>query len=415
MEPLPSFGPWRAVEKLGEGGVCVVWHVRNEEDGSEGAIKVLADATADNVERFVREAQMLMEIDHPNILGVRSVAADARPPWYLMELLRGVDLDALRAKGPVSPWHAASLIAQVADGLALVHGLGIRHRDIKPANIVIDARGIPKLIDFGIARRVQDTHQTTDGMVVGTAAYLAPEVWEADDPHAVQDTEASDVYALGQTLCELLIGRPIYERSGGNTALGKILRDKLEREALDPRDWNPEVPEALAAVVRDATRREPGERIATAEALRLRLEGWDVPPPRPVPTGPPTAPIRRPSAAGAMAWRAGAGLIAIALLFLGTLGGLIALWQGRPRPPGPADPRAVGAALIAQAGALRPCASGRPATVTATWVVSGGRTWHSRADSTTADAATTTCVLRALDGLTWPRGTLAVTAPIELR
>ncbi len=411
MQDAPTFGPWKALAKLGEGGVCAVWRVRHELTGEEGAVKVLVDESAENVARFVDEAELLMQIAHPNVLAVHQVEPEARPPWLLMDLLNGEDLDRLIEKGPVAPRRAARLIADVADGLASVHALGIRHRDIKPGNIMIDGDGNPKLIDFGIARRIHDTRRTQAGMVVGTAAYLPPEVWGGDDPHGAQDTQAADVYALGQTLCELLIGQAIYDREGDTTLLVTILRDKLDRDALDPRGWVPDVPAGLASIVALATAQDPKQRLATADALRTRLEAWLdgelTPAPEPVATS--------GGASSTAAMTAGASVLAMGLIFAVTLAGVVALWVWRPTPTVQADPAAIRAAVDAQAAALAPCARGKGGTVTATWVVHDGATFHARADASTVDPTATACVLAAVQGMTWPPGTLAVTLPIELR
>jgi len=416
VEATRSFGPWQAVEKLGQGGVCEVWRARHANDPTrEVAIKVLADVTAENVARFVDEADLLRKIDHPNVLGVHDLAADERPPWFVMDLLRGRDLDALRDQGPVAPHLAARLIAQVADGLAAVHALGVRHRDIKPGNIVVGDDGVPKLIDFGIARRIHDTHRTRQGMVVGTAAYLPPEVWSGQDPHGAQDSEAADVFALGQTLCELLIGKPIYEREGDTTLLVAILRDKLDRDALDPRVWEKEIPDGLAEVVVEATLQDVERRISTAATLRDRLDDWldgrNAPAPAP-PAPPPKATPAPAGGSGVLAWTAGGGLVAAGLLSVATVVGVALLWALRPVAPVPADPTAVREAVVTQAAALVPCADLGPGTVTATWVVQGEAAWHVRADATTASPEVTACVLAAIGAMRFPDGSLAVTLPV---
>ncbi len=272
----PDFGPWKIVEKLGEGGQCAVFRVRHEDDGKERALKVMLDAKEGSIERFVAEAQLLMTIDHPNILKVHALNTEGSTPWILMDLLGGMDLDEeITAKGPFEPERAARVIADIANGLAEVHARGVRHRDIKPANIMVGNDGIPKLIDFGIAREITRAHLTQAGMVIGTLAYLPPELFEEDDMAAVQDSETADVYALGQSLYELLTGDTTYPKEGSTTKLmARVMREKLEKPFLDPRLRRAQVPEELAAVVRDATQQEPSARIHTAVDLEKRLRQW---------------------------------------------------------------------------------------------------------------------------------------------
>ncbi len=275
-EDLPQFGPWRAVEKLGQGGMSAVWRVRHDgEPGLERAVKVLIDQTPTSVDRFIAEARLLTQIEHPNVLRVHALEADTRPPWIVMELLAGRDLDEELHRGPMEPERAARLIADVANGLAMVHGLGVRHRDIKPANVMVGRDGVGRLIDFGIAREIASSHVTSHGFVVGTAAYLPPEVFDEDSPQQAQDSEVADVYALGQTLCEVLSGQPVYPRQGSGAALlARMMREKLERPHLDPREWRAVVPDDLAEIVIAATAREPKDRVPSAGALEERLRGW---------------------------------------------------------------------------------------------------------------------------------------------
>lgn len=264
------------VEKLGEGGQCAVYHVRHRDDPRlERAIKVMFDNTPNALERFVGEAELLQRIDHPNVLKVHSISADSRPPWIVMDLLGGNDVDAEMLHAPFEPERAAQIIADVASGLAEVHSIGVRHRDIKPSNIMVGMDGVPRLIDFGIAREVARAHLTQAGMVIGTIAYLPPEVFEADDTTGIQDSAAADVYALGQTLYEMLVGSPAHPREGSSTRLlAMVMRDKLDKDCLDPRERRPQVPEELAVIVRDATRQRPEERIQTAAELERRLRAW---------------------------------------------------------------------------------------------------------------------------------------------
>jgi len=275
-ESLPTFAGFETLEKLGQGGMCEVYRVKSA-DG-ERAIKVLTDLTKGMVERFAAEARLLQDIDHANVLKVHALHDEAKPPWIEMELLAGKDLEENRRdEGPVGPERAARWFADLAGGLAEVHAHGVRHRDIKPANIMLGQDGVPRLIDFGIARQTNTAHVTRQGFVVGTASYLPPEIFFDDNSRDIQDSEVADVYALGQTLCEVLTGESVHPRgqAGGDAAvLVRIMKDKVERPHLDPREWLASCPDGLAEVVVRATKQEPEERLASATDLQQALRDW---------------------------------------------------------------------------------------------------------------------------------------------
>ncbi|MCB9687149.1 MAG: serine/threonine protein kinase [Alphaproteobacteria bacterium] len=275
---LPRFEGWETLEKLGEGGMCVVYRARPEGGGPERAVKVLTDRSKAAIRRFMDEGRLLQRIDHPNVVKVHAISDDDRPPWLVMDMLGGRDLEeTMKVEGPMDPERAAMLFADLSSALATVHAAGVRHRDIKPANIRLGDDGIGRLIDFGIARDANTERVTRSGLVVGTASYLPPEIFTEEDANQVQDTEAADVYALGQTLCELLAGKPVHggrERGTEASLLVRIMRDKLDRDFLDPRDFGVKVPDGLCRVVRHATMREPQERLQNASDLEAELRSW---------------------------------------------------------------------------------------------------------------------------------------------
>lgn len=262
--------------------MCAVYRVTSEADPTvERAVKVLLDDDPAMEARFIAEAELLASLDHPNLIDVfelhRADPDQDQPAWIVMELLGGRDLEELRDDAEaLSPDQVARWFADVAQGLQRVHERGIVHRDIKPSNLMLGHDGSPRLIDFGIARQTSSAHQTRAGVVVGTASYLAPEMFLESTNSHLQDDPRSDVYGLGQTLCELLIRKPIHEPAEhrGPDRLIKIMRDKISRPHLDPRQWDPSVPKGLAQVVIDATRQEPSERITTAAGLEQRLRAY---------------------------------------------------------------------------------------------------------------------------------------------
>lgn len=258
--------------------MCVVYRAVDLATGRERALKVLQEGGGPvALRRFVAEGRLLQQIAHPNVVKVHEVHPDERPPWLVMELLGGRDLaEEITLHGALDPERAARMFADLASGLVAVHALGVRHRDLKPANVRLGVDGVPRLIDFGIAANTGEPHHTKHGIVLGTAAYLPPEIFVDPDPQAIQDTEAADVYALGQTLCEALAGRPRFAVAGDNptTVLVEVMRAKLDQPFLDPRDVGARIPEDLAAIVRRATARDPEQRTATARQLEDELRAW---------------------------------------------------------------------------------------------------------------------------------------------
>ena len=192
----------------------VVWRGHDRTTGAVYAIKVLRSEYARDpaaVGRFVRERTALVAFRHPNVVTVHDMIVEGDQLALVMDLVPGGDLAGLRKArgGRLAPAEAASLAAQIADGLAAAHAAGIVHRDLKPANALFNNDQV-LLADFGIALLAGEPQVTTAGQVLGTAAYLPPEVISGQEPGP-----AGDVYALGITLYELLAGQPPFT---GNTA-----------------------------------------------------------------------------------------------------------------------------------------------------------------------------------------------------
>ena len=192
----------------------VVWRGHDRATGAVYAVKVVRPEYARDpaaVGRFVRERTVLVAFRHPNVVTVHDMIVEGDQLALVMELVSGGDLDGLRRArgGSLAAAEAASLVAQVADGLAAAHAAGIVHRDLKPANVLFSVDRV-LLADFGIALLAGYPRVTSEGQLLGTATYLAPEVIAGQEPGP-----AGDVYALGVTLYELLAGQPPFT---GNTA-----------------------------------------------------------------------------------------------------------------------------------------------------------------------------------------------------
>jgi serine/threonine-protein kinase len=248
-------------EQIGQGGMGVVWRGRDKVTGSPFAIKLLRSeyaADPDAVTRFVRERTVLMRFRHPAVVTLHDMIVEGDQLALVMDLVGGGDLNAYRQRsgGTLPPVEAARIAAQICDGLAAAHAAGIVHRDLKPANVLLDG-GQVKLADFGVARIVGDQSGTTTGTVLGTAAYLAPELLTGSEPSA-----ACDVYAFGITLYEVLAGRPPFT---GHVAA--IMHDHLQTEP--PR--LPDVPVPLWDLLGSCLAKDPATRpTAAAMAASLR-------------------------------------------------------------------------------------------------------------------------------------------------
>jgi serine/threonine-protein kinase len=250
---------YRIEQRLGHGGMATVHRAWDEELQRPVAIKVLSDTLAADPElrrRFVREARAAARLSHPNIVTVYDVGEDDGRPYLVMECVDGGTLD---GRGPLPPDEAVALALQAAHGLAHAHELGLVHRDVKPGNLLVRNDSTLKVADFGIARAADDSRLTQAGTILGTAAYLAPEQAAGDDA-----TPATDVYALGAVLYELLTGRP-----------PRSARTLAELAADDPvtpvRDLVPGVPRALEDVVMRALARDPSYRPQDAGELAREL------------------------------------------------------------------------------------------------------------------------------------------------
>ena len=269
-------------DQVGQGATGVVWRGRDTATGARCAIKILRPEYARDpaaVARFVRERTALVRFRHPNVVTLHDMVVEGEQLALVMDLVEGGDLGGhLRARGgTLPPGEAAELTAQVCDALTAAHQARIVHRDLKPANVLMDA-GRARLGDFGIARIADEAVITTAGVVVGTAAYLAPEVIRGQEPGP-----AGDVYAAGITLYELLTGQPPFR---GHVAA--VMHDHLHTtpERL-PGLPGPLWELILACLSKDPDRRPPAA--AVARALRdpaFRLEGLPAAPRIPVPRAP---------------------------------------------------------------------------------------------------------------------------------
>jgi tetratricopeptide (TPR) repeat protein len=261
---LPRIPGYEAETVLGQGGVGVVFRVRDLRLGRTVALKMLlagVHAGPTELVRFRREAEAVASLCHANIVQVYEVGDYEGRPYFTMELVDGGSLAQKLAATTLPVRWAAELVASLADAVAVAHSVGIVHRDLKPANILLTTSGVPKISDFGLARRLEGGDRITwTGTAVGTPSYMAP---EQANGAAGRVGPAVDVYGLGAILYELLTGRPPF-RAG--TAL-ETLRQVLADEPVPPSRSNPKVSRDLETVCLKCLRKEPQRRYSGAAAL----------------------------------------------------------------------------------------------------------------------------------------------------
>src|SRR5262245_46469701 len=271
---LPRIPGYEVEALLGRGGMGVVYKARHRRLNRFGALKMLlagAYAGPNERARFQREAEAVAGLRHPNIVQVYDVGDHEGWPYFTMELLEGGSLAQALAGTPQPAQKAAALLATLAEAVQVAHKGGIVHRDLKPANILFSGDGTPKIADFGLARHFdEDPTLTQSGVRVGTPSYMAPEQVTGK---AGKIGPATDVYALGALLYEMLTGRPPFR---GETPTQTELQ-VVNQEPVPPSRLNPKVPRDLETICLKCLHKDPQRRYpdagALAEDVRRFLEG----------------------------------------------------------------------------------------------------------------------------------------------
>jgi tetratricopeptide (TPR) repeat protein len=249
-----------------------VWRAESDE-GVVAAVKLLdmQRAGAGEHRRFLREYEALVRINHPNVVQVFGTGAERGGPWIAMALIDGPDLEKLLASWANDPppdrfARVEQIFHGLCEGLRAVHASGVVHRDLKPQNILIGADGLPRITDFGIAREEDTTHVTQIGHLVGTIAYMAPEIIAGEEADV-----RSDLYALGAILYAMLTGRRPVE---ADSVAGYLARH-LTEPPIPPSRWDPAVPPPLERIALRLLMKEPRQRFVSAADVIRALDGAD--------------------------------------------------------------------------------------------------------------------------------------------
>jgi serine/threonine-protein kinase len=266
---LPRVPGYEVEGVLGRGGMGVVFRARHLRLNRPVALKmVLAGpyAAPEVLERFLREAEAIAGLRHPNVVQVYDVGEAAGRAYFTMELVEGGSLARKLAGAPLPARQAAALVATVAEAIHVAHQGGIVHRDLTPANVLLTADGTPKVTDFGLAKRLEGGGGLTlTGAPMGTPSYMAPEQARGDKGAI---GPAVDVYALGAILYECLTGRPPFRAETSTATIQQVLAD----DPVPPARLNRGVPRDLETICLKCLQKDPAKRYPTAAEFAADVE-----------------------------------------------------------------------------------------------------------------------------------------------
>jgi eukaryotic-like serine/threonine-protein kinase len=272
-----NIGPYRILSLLGTGGMGEVYRAEDCDLKRHVAVKVLPDRFADDRERmkrFQREAHLLASLNHPNIAAIYGLQESNGVRALVMELVEGRTLADRIAAGPILLDEALPIALQMGEALEYSHEKGVIHRDLKPANVKLTPEGTVKVLDFGLAKALEDGSTTTDqersptvtesGLVLGTAAYMSPE-----QARGMPVDKRADIWSFGVVFYEMLTGKRLYAGATTSDTLAALLK-------VEP-DWNTlprEVPPRILRLLRRCLTKERRERLQAIGEARIEIAGY---------------------------------------------------------------------------------------------------------------------------------------------
>jgi serine/threonine protein kinase len=273
LQPGATLGRFQLKKMLGEGAQSTVWLAFDPRMEREVAIKVMRPGEGSDekaVAQWLQEARSVGRVKHPNIVPVYEADIQDRQPYLVFEYIAGKTLDQhLHKRGALPAPEAVALMMDVLDAMAVAHNAGVVHRDLKPSNILLDAAGRARVMDFGIAARIQPAGASgADSLASGTVGYLSPEAASGAQPSA-----AMDIFSSGVVLAELLTGQALIKETDPYRAIYRVVNEQLTL----PKTEGVELDDQLRAIVTRALARDPAQRFASARAFLQALEEWSKP------------------------------------------------------------------------------------------------------------------------------------------
>src|SRR5512137_104484 len=268
-----TLGHYQITDKLGEGGMGVVYKARDTHLDRFAALKVLPPekvSDPDRKRRFIQEAKAASALNHPSIITIYDIDQADGVDFIAMEYVAGKTLDELIPRKGMRLSLALKYAVQIADALARAHGAGIIHRDLKPSNVMVDEHGLVKVLDFGLAKLTETagpeaetvSTRTGEGAIVGTVAYMSPE--QAEGKHI---DARSDIFSFGSMLYELLTGQRAFRGDTRASTIASILREEPKPSSQAAEGW----PREADNIVRRCLRKDPENRFQTMADLKVAL------------------------------------------------------------------------------------------------------------------------------------------------
>lgn len=268
---IENIGSFKTVEKIGEGGMAIIYKAIQPSLKRTVVIKKLKDPNNEIIQRFKKEAFVSASFSQENVLSIYDFIYHGRSYYLVMEYVDGFDLhDIFDYMAPLSPTIAALIIREVAKGLEYTHSKNIIHRDIKPSNILISREGDVKLIDFGVAKDEAPSKLTLTGMIVGTPSYMSPE-----QANGEKITSQSDIYSLGVLLYEIITGFKPFTGDTNTVVFSNISKGKFS----SPQKFRSDLPYRIIKIIKKCMRKDRAKRYQTATELIRDLDrflSWQI-------------------------------------------------------------------------------------------------------------------------------------------